>query len=92
MNDELEKITWWFKSNSLCLNVNKTNFVFFCSQKKVGRKEPKISIENRDIERVYKTKFLGVVIDSKLNWRYHIDYMALIMLLIGFKKKILALL
>ena len=38
--------------------------------------EPKISIENRDIERVYKTKFLGVVIDSKLNWRCHIDYIA----------------
>ena len=38
--------------------------------------ESKISIENRDIERVYKTKFLGVVIDSKLNWRCHIDYIA----------------
>ena len=39
-------------------------------------KEPKISIENRDIERVYKTKSLGVVIDNKLNWRYHIDHIA----------------
>ena len=28
MNDELEKIIWWFKSNNLCLNVNKTNFMF----------------------------------------------------------------
>ena len=36
----------------------------------------KISIENRDIERVYKTKFLCVIIDSKLNWRCHIDYIA----------------
>ena len=32
MNDELEKITWWFKSNSLCLNVNKTNFMFFAAK------------------------------------------------------------
>ena len=38
--------------------------------------EPKIDIENRNIERVYKTKFLGVVIDSKLNWHYYIDYIA----------------
>ena len=38
--------------------------------------EPKISIENRDIERVYKTNFLGVVIDSKLNWRCQIGYIA----------------
>ena len=77
MNDELEKITWWFKCNSLCLNVNKTNFMVFAAKnKKVVGEEPKISIENRDIERVYKTKFLGVVIDSKLNWRFHTDYIA----------------
>ena len=44
---------------------------------KIVGEEPKISIENRDIERVYETKFLGVFfIDSKLNWRYHIDYIA----------------
>ena len=33
MKGEFEKITWWFKSNNLCLNINKTNFMFFCSQK-----------------------------------------------------------
>ena len=44
--------------------------------KKIVDEEPKISIENRDIERVYKTTFLCVVIDSKLKWRYRIDYIA----------------
>ena len=34
MNDELEKITWWFKNNSLCLNVNKTNFMVFAAKNK----------------------------------------------------------
>ena len=73
----MEKNTWWFKSNSLCLNFNKTHFVVFVAQtKKVVEEEPKISIENRDIARVYKTKFLCVIIDIKLSWRYHIDYMA----------------
>ena len=46
------------------------------NKKKVVGEEPEISIEHWDIERVYKTKFLGVVIDNKLNWRYHIDYIA----------------
>ena len=50
--------------------------VFAAKTKKVVGEEPKISIENRDIERVCKTKFLGVVIHSTLNWRYHIDYIA----------------
>ena len=36
--------------------------------------EPKINVENRDIERVYKTTFLVVVIDSKMKRRYHVDY------------------
>ena len=30
-----------------------------------------ISMNNCEIDMVYKTKFLGVVIDSKLNWKYH---------------------
>ena len=38
--------------------------VFAIKNKKVVGEEPKISIEIRDIERVYKTKFLDVVIDS----------------------------
>ena len=33
MNDELEKITWWLKRYSLCLNVNKTNFVVIAAKK-----------------------------------------------------------
>ena len=43
---------------------------------KVVGEEPKISIENWDVEHVYETKFLGVVIDCKLNWCYHIYYIA----------------
>ena len=31
-----------------------------------------ISINNCEIDLVYKTKFLGVVIDSKLNWKDHV--------------------
>ena len=34
MNDELEKNTRWFKSNSLRLNVNRTNFMVFAAKNK----------------------------------------------------------
>ena len=55
MNDELEKITWWFKSNSLCLNVNKTNYMFFAvnNKKKSWAKNLKL---------VYKIGTLNVFI------------------------------
>ena len=29
--------------------------------------------KNAKIDMVYKTKFLGVLIDNKLNWKDHID-------------------
>ena len=34
-----------------------------------------ISINNANIDMVYKTKFLGVLIDNKLNWTDHIATM-----------------
>ena len=34
-----------------------------------------ISVNNCEIDMVYKTKFLGVAIDSKLNWK---DYVAMV--------------
>ena len=38
-------------------------------------KKPNIEIiiKNAKIDMVYKTKFLGVLIDNKLNWKDHID-------------------
>ena len=33
-----------------------------------------IKIQNTNIERVSVTKFLGVMIDAHLSWKYHIEY------------------
>ena len=56
--------------NKLSLNINKTKFIIF-GNKKIDR-EVKIMINNVEIEQVYENKFLGVIIDSKLNWKSHI--------------------
>ena len=37
---------------------------------------PDITIDNQPIDKVEKTKFLGVVIDSKLSWKNHICLVA----------------
>ena len=34
----------------------------------------KLRINDTSIQRVYVNKFVGVLIDSKLNWKNHIDY------------------
>ena len=33
-----------------------------------------MKIQNTNIERVSVTKFLGVMIDAQLSWKYHIEY------------------
>ena len=35
-----------------------------------------IKIDNNEIEEVEHTKFLGVFVDNKLNWKKHISYIS----------------
>ena len=71
ISDELNKLYTWFNVNKLSLNVTKTNYMIF-SNKNVAT-DSNILINGADIERVGCTKFLGVLIDSKLTWKEHIN-------------------
>ena len=70
INSELDKLNIWFATNKLSLNVSKTNLCCLAIAKK---KNIEISIKNAKIDPVYTTKFLGALIDKKLNWKDHID-------------------
>ena len=75
MNGELLNIVDWLDSNKLSLNVSKTHFILFRSQ---GMRKPFINedliIKNESINQDHKTKFLGVIVDEKLTWFEHIQY------------------
>ena len=47
--------------------------MIFTTKNKLGH-DVDIFVNNVRIERGYVTKFLGVQIDSKLNWKNHIEY------------------
>ena len=73
INKELSSISDWLAANKLSLNVDKTNYVIFTrNSKKIH--DVDISIKGKTIQRVYSTKFLGVHVDSQLNWKAHIAY------------------
>ena len=72
LNVELEKLNLWFKVNKLSLNIDKTNFMVF-SNSNIDNCES-IKINGIIINRVYVTKFLGVLIDSKLSWEDQIGF------------------
>ena len=74
LNSELEKVVEWLQVNKLSLNVNKTQYmVFNLGKKKLETTDP-VHIKGNKLKKVDTSKFLGVIIDYKLNWLPHIQY------------------
>ena len=74
VNSELTQISTWLKVNKLSLNVKKTHYMVFTRKKRQIRLN--IKIDGHSIAEVQDTKFLGVYIDNKLNWKKHTSYLA----------------
>ena len=68
----LSVLTNWFKHNHLTVNLTKTCFCVFSN--KPTREIQSLSFDGTTIYRVHETKYLGVIIDDKLTWGSHIDY------------------
>ena len=73
INEELDSIIFWLEVNKLSLNISKTHYIVFTRRKTVAQ-DINIHVKNVAIGRVSYTKFLGVQIDEKLNWKPHIEY------------------
>ena len=70
LNRELAKLCKWFAVNKLSLNLSKTSYMLF--RNRPPDVDFNVFIEHERINRVHVTKFLGIYIDDKLNWKYHI--------------------
>ena len=68
----LNKIISWCKSKGLEISTVKTQIIFWTRNKKV--KTPKnIKVNDTTIEIGNTAKYLGVILDDKLNWNEHIN-------------------
>ena len=76
INEELPKIPIWLCANRLSLNIKKTSFVIFHSSQKRITIQISLLIHNFPIKQEYCIKYLGILIDSNLNWKCHIGYVA----------------
>lgn len=72
MNSELFLVSKWIKSNKLTLNLSKTNYMISHSKYTLPG-NILIKIDDYSIHKVNVVKFLGVLIDNNLMWKYHID-------------------
>ncbi len=80
MNNELQKLTEWFKANKLCLNVKKTKYILFRPSINYPQNiNEHIVLNGQNVDRVGNAqseksfKFLGINIDETLSWKHHIS-------------------
>ena len=71
MAEELRCLMDWFAANKLTLNLKKSVCMLF--HVKDHKKDVSIKLDNIILPFVETTKFLGVWIDSKLTWTYHVN-------------------
>ena len=69
-------ISEWIKNNRLSLNVSKTSYMIMSAQaKKYDSTVCVVNIDGVILEQVHATKFLGVIVDDKLLWKSHTNYL-----------------
>ena len=67
VNLELEKITCWFYTNKLSINVKRFNFIISRPRRKRQTLDVAFNISNYSIDRVKEATFLSVILDDYLH-------------------------
>ena len=73
LNTELISLNNGFKANKLSLNTNKSFFMIFHRSRIKSNVINRVVIDNHQLTQVNSAKYLGVIIDHKLNWIEHIS-------------------
>ena len=74
MNIEMKKIIEWATNNRLTFNENKSRTMLMSHRRRKEKKEIEIYVNNTIIKQKNTIKYLGIIFDSKLTFRHHINY------------------
>ena len=74
-NQELEQLHQWSVCNRLTINTDKTYFMLFTNKKTYYL--PELELNNCIITKTDNLKFLGVTFDESMNFKCHINNLAL---------------
>ena len=78
VNRELNLLDDWLISNKLTLNMLKTHYMLIANTNVLttkDRKKFKLTIRKYTLHEIDHIKYLGVILDNKLNWSHHIAYL-----------------
>ena len=73
VNKELRLVKKWLDANKLSLNIDKTSYIIFYSSSINVPSGSDIKIGKKYIKRVKFVKFLGLLLDEHLSWKYHLS-------------------
>ena len=89
VNNELQEVFNWLCANILSLNVEKSNYAIFHPPQKLLNYSINLKINNQTLMHKNSIKYLGIMIDSHLNWKSQVNYISTkIKRNIGFLSKI----
>lgn len=72
MKSALSIVEKWCQENGLSINKQKTKLMLFTNRKKIKKLDlPKLS--GIKLKLADNVKFLGLILDKKLSWKYHIE-------------------
>ena len=69
----INRLEEWTKSKGMMFSSEKTVAIKFEKRKK--GEEPMLTLYNKNIKVSESTHYLGLVVDKRLNWRNHIEYL-----------------
>ncbi|KAA5662330.1 reverse transcriptase family protein, partial [Pseudomonas aeruginosa] len=75
VNDAISRVVHWFSVNNLLLNNKKTKCIKFTTPN-VRQVDTNIIVSGETLELVDSTVFLGITVDSRLQWGPHICKLA----------------
>ena len=73
INYDLKSIAEWLKANKISLNSGKTELVLFRSKDKKITKNMNFRISGQKINMISETKYLGLILDEHLTFKYHLQ-------------------
>jgi len=73
-NIELTKISAWANANKIHFNEQKSKTMLLSRRKCKERKDLEIYLNIRPLTQVLNLKYLGIILDTKLTFREHINY------------------
>ena len=73
IQQSINKLSAWTKTKGLSISTEKTVVIKF-EQRKKGS-EPELQLNNNVIRVAESTKYLGLVLDKRLTWKDHVEYL-----------------